>query len=198
MEPVQHACLRLMRLVGEGGGPDHATSVADARAAICLAGGVSPEDISPLGYDHSVRAYRDVRASWIRLIEMDGWSEQFDRPRLDEVTAVWQAARPELAAGDDWVGAAVAGHLARWHGPCRRGDSCHLCCRYRRWPMAEVPARPRGSGQVHCCGGHRERCLFGQQHRWSTWFRDGRLQRTTQTYHCDMCGGVCTAEEQEP
>jgi hypothetical protein len=197
MEPAQRACLLLMRLARDGG-PDGAASAADARAAICLASRVSPADISPLGHDHSARAYGEVRTWWVRLIEMDGWSERFDQRRLDEVMAVWRAAQPDLAAGDNWVGAAVAGHLARWHGPCRRGDSCYICCRYRRWPMAEVPARPRGAGKVHCCGGHREKCLFGQQHRWSTWFQDGRLQRTTQTYHCDMCSGVCTAEEQEP
>lgn len=196
MGPVQLACLLLMRLAGEEG-PDAATSVADARAAICLASGVSPDDISPLGYDRSARAYWKVRASWVQLVEMDGWAEQYDQPRMDEVMAVWRAAQPELAEDDDWVRAAVAGHLARWPGRCRHGGSCDICCRYRRWPMAEVPVPARGSGKVHCCGGHRERCLFGQQHRWSTWFRDGRLQRTTNTFYCDKCRGVCTAEETE-
>lgn len=196
MDPAQRARRLLMRLAGEAG-PDAATSAADARAAIGLAAGVSPDDISPLGYDHSARAYRDVRASWIGHIEMHGWSEQYDKPRLEKVMAVWRAAQPELAADDDWVGAAVAGHLARWPARCRRGDSCHICCRYRRWPLAEVTAPARGSGKVHCCGGHRERCLFGHQHRWSTWFHDGRLQRTTLTFHCDLCDGVCTAEETE-
>jgi hypothetical protein len=49
---------------------------------------------------------------------------------------------------------------------------------------------------VHCCGGHRERCLFGHQHVWSRpWFENGRVQRLATTYHCHVCGGVCTAEE---
>ncbi len=195
MDAIQHANWRLIRLVDEGG-PDSRTSVADARSAICLAAGVSPDDISPLGYDHSTRAYRSVRASWIRLIEADGWSEYLDQSRLDEVMAVWSAAQPELAAGDDWFAAAVPLHLARWAGRCRRGDSCYICYRYRRWPIAEVPAPSRGAGPVTCCGGHRQRCLFGREHAWFTWYQDGRLQRTTSTVRCDRCGGVCTAEEE--
>jgi hypothetical protein len=62
--------------------------------------------------------------------------------------------------------------------------------------MREVPAPARGSGPVHCCGGHRERCLFGRQHAWSRpWFENGIVQRLATTYHCHVCGGVCTAEE---
>jgi hypothetical protein len=59
----------------------------------------------------------------------------------------------------------------------------------------EVPTPTRGSGPVHCCGGHRERCLFGRTHIWSVWFENGKLQRTPDTFHCYDCGGVCTAEE---
>lgn len=62
--------------------------------------------------------------------------------------------------------------------------------------MREVPGTTRGSGPVHCCGGHRERCLFGRQHTWSRpWFGNGRVQRLATTYYCRNCGGVCTAEE---
>ncbi len=67
-------------------------------------------------------------------------------------------------------------------------------------PMREVTTPARGSGPVACdspaCRWHRERCLFGQQHTWSTWFDNGRLPRTASTFHCHACGGVCTAEEQ--
>jgi hypothetical protein len=64
-------------------------------------------------------------------------------------------------------------------------------------PMAQPPAPGefRGSGQVHCCGHHKERCHFGRQHTWSTWFAVGRLQRTGSTFHCYDCGGVCIGEE---
>lgn len=62
--------------------------------------------------------------------------------------------------------------------------------------MREVREPTRGSGAVDCCGGHRERCLFGHQHTWSRpWFENGRVQRLATTYHCHVCGGVCTAEE---
>lgn len=61
--------------------------------------------------------------------------------------------------------------------------------------MREVPAPTRGSGPVHCCGGHRERCLFGQPHSWSVWYENGELQRTRDTFHCHLCSGVCTADE---
>lgn len=64
--------------------------------------------------------------------------------------------------------------------------------------MREVPGTTRGSGPVHCCGGHREHCLFGRQHTWSRpWFENGRVQRLATTYHCHDCGGVCTAEESD-
>lgn len=52
--------------------------------------------------------------------------------------------------------------------------------------LAEVPTPRRGSGPVTCseahCRGHRERCLFGRQHHWFTWFEGGRMMRTEDTY----------------
>lgn len=64
--------------------------------------------------------------------------------------------------------------------------------------LAETSSRPlRGSGEVACCGGHRARCLFGRQHSWSVWYREGKLVRTSDTYHCHVCDGVCTADEEE-
>jgi hypothetical protein len=63
--------------------------------------------------------------------------------------------------------------------------------------MRAVLAPERGSGPVTCCGGHRARCLFGHMHAWSTWYEDGRLQRTAETFYCYRCGGVCTADEAE-
>ena len=65
--------------------------------------------------------------------------------------------------------------------------------------MAAVPVPARGSGPVQCgdprCRGHRARCVFGHQHTWSTWYENGRLMRTTDTYHCHKCGGVCIGDE---
>lgn len=46
-----------------------------------------------------------------------------------------------------------------------------------------------------CCGGHRQRCLFGVPHAWATWYEGGKLQRTRLTFYCCRCDGVCTAEE---
>jgi hypothetical protein len=62
--------------------------------------------------------------------------------------------------------------------------------------VSEVPAPARGSGPVHRCGGHRERCIFGRPHAWTTWYENAQLQRTPDTCHCYHCGGVCTAGEQ--
>lgn len=63
--------------------------------------------------------------------------------------------------------------------------------------MAEIPAPTRGSGAVSCCGGHRDRCLFGHAHSWATWYANGVLQRTRETYYCASCGGVCAADEDD-
>lgn len=63
--------------------------------------------------------------------------------------------------------------------------------------LAPVPVPRRGSGPVVCCGGHRDRCLFGDEHVFSTWFDAGHLMRTVDTYHCHRCGGVCTGDEDE-
>ena len=64
-------------------------------------------------------------------------------------------------------------------------------------PMREPPAASdvRGSGPTACCGHHRDRCLFGRVHSWSTWYENGCLQRTRETVRCSDCGGVCIAEE---
>jgi hypothetical protein len=68
--------------------------------------------------------------------------------------------------------------------------------------LAAVPEPKRGSGPVTCsephCRGHRARCLFGRQHTWQTWYENGRLMRTGDTYHCLDCGGVCIGEEDTP
>lgn len=58
-----------------------------------------------------------------------------------------------------------------------------------------VPAPTRGSGPVVCCGGHRNRCLFGDAHTWQTYMRNGQPVRTRDTDECLRCGGICTGEE---
>lgn len=62
--------------------------------------------------------------------------------------------------------------------------------------MREVPTPTRGSGPIRCCGGHRDRCAFGRPHIWATWYENAELQRTSDTVHCHVCNGVCTAEEE--
>lgn len=67
--------------------------------------------------------------------------------------------------------------------------------------MAEQPTPTRGSGPVECddprCHGHRAQCIFGRDHRWYTWFQDGQLMRTEDTFYCVNCGGVCVGDEPE-
>jgi hypothetical protein len=61
--------------------------------------------------------------------------------------------------------------------------------------LADVPTPTRGSGPIACCGGHRDRCLFGHSHLWAVWFENAHLMRTPVTDRCYRCGGICTAEE---
>ena len=61
--------------------------------------------------------------------------------------------------------------------------------------LAAVPEVIKGSGGTCACDMHREKCLFGRQHSWSSWYENGRLMRTRTTFHCWVCGGVCTSEE---
>lgn len=61
----------------------------------------------------------------------------------------------------------------------------------------EIAYQPRGSGDVCECGHHRNRCLFGHEHSWGTWYEDGKLMRTRQTFQCWVCGGICTLEEDD-
>lgn len=65
--------------------------------------------------------------------------------------------------------------------------------------LAPQAAPTRGSGPVVCsdsrCHGHRARCLFGDIHVWATWYENGKLMRTADTYHCYKCGGVCIGDE---
>ena len=65
-----------------------------------------------------------------------------------------------------------------------------------RWEP--VPSRPRGSGPVSCeCGRHRDRCRVGRPHRWcAPWMAHGQVLRSMTTDYCDLCGAVCTGEEE--
>jgi hypothetical protein len=127
------ANLRLMFLAGGPRPTDPAaladlmTSIADARTAVCLAAGVAPEFISAAGFDISDRSYASVRRSWTRHIEQFGFSEQFDGPPLAAAHACWQASRPDLATGDDWLPEAWQAHAARYpDGECGR-STCDVC-----------------------------------------------------------------------
>ncbi len=61
--------------------------------------------------------------------------------------------------------------------------------------MAAPLATTKGAGPVGCCGNHRVRCLFGHPHTWTTWYENGILMRTEDTFYCADCGGVCTGDE---
>ncbi len=58
-----------------------------------------------------------------------------------------------------------------------------------------VPAVKGSGARPACCGYHRPRCLFGRPHVWATWYEQGKLQRTADTFSCPACGGVCVAGE---
>lgn len=119
--PVRAATTRLLRVADQARRSDPVlradgrTSVADARAALCIAQGMPVDEIDPAsGHDLTRRAYEDVRLSWRRYVEMHGFSEEYDRPRYEAAFAWWAARRPDLTAGDDW--------LASIHKPQTEGN----------------------------------------------------------------------------
>lgn len=102
---IRHAVRVLQAVVGRGG-PDMATSRADARTALCIAQGVAMEDIDPsLGYDRSERAYQNVRASHVRNLREQPGSEYAARDAR-WAHDLWMGHRPDLTEGDDWISAA--------------------------------------------------------------------------------------------
>lgn len=106
---------------------DFETSAADLRAAVCLEAGVSPADISPLGYDNSDAAYGRVRAGWMSHVEQ--WGITLHDHHLAEAHGLWLAARPELATGDDWHAEGSKLHREAYpDGGCFYGDNCVICC----------------------------------------------------------------------
>jgi hypothetical protein len=105
---------------------DHQTTMADLRAAVCLAGGIDPADIGPLGHDHSDAGYASVRQGWMRHIEQ--WGITMFDDNLSDVIALWQRARPDLIAGDDWREAVEKLHRTAYPvGGCFYGDRCVIC-----------------------------------------------------------------------
>jgi hypothetical protein len=105
---------------------DHQTAMADARAALCLATGVPPELISPLGYNISDESYERVKASWVYHIGQWGWSAQFDGPYLRAAFDLWRRDRPDLAVDGDWFAPGVYAHVDRYPGGCGR-QTCDIC-----------------------------------------------------------------------
>jgi hypothetical protein len=109
---------------------DHAAMMADLRAAVCISAGVAIDDISPLGYDHSDAGYVRVRSGWVRHIEQWGIS-MFDC-HVGDAFALWQAARPDLTAGDDWREVGARAHRAAYPdgSSCFYGERCVVCHPY--------------------------------------------------------------------
>lgn len=105
---------------------NHATTMADLRAAVCISAGVAIDDISPLGYDHSDAGYARVRASWVHHIGQ--WGITMFDCHVDDAFALWADARPDLTAGDDWREAGVKTHQVAYpDGGCFYGDRCVIC-----------------------------------------------------------------------
>ncbi|MEZ0092538.1 hypothetical protein [Streptacidiphilus sp. EB129] len=83
---------------------DRRTSIADARAAVCIHKGTALDDIDPASdYDHSDRAYRLARGSWADLVG-HGPVSDYVRSDIAKAYALWLAARPDLARDDRWPG----------------------------------------------------------------------------------------------
>lgn len=81
-DPVTHADLR--------------TSVADARAALCIAQGVALDDIhSATGYNVAPDTYRKVRAMWLGMLaERPG--DQYRRADWEQIRTRWIERRPDV------------------------------------------------------------------------------------------------------
>lgn len=114
---------------------DRATSMADARTALCLARGVAVEDIHPArGTDLSLRAYRSARGSWARLLaeQVTDWTVQGCRQARDH----WAAVRPGYLADEPWP------ELPR---------ECDTCGALEQdWPADHPLHVPGGSQCPHC------------------------------------------------
>lgn len=79
--------------------PDAQTTLADLRAALCIASGVALDDIDPgLGYDMSRRSFDASRTAWEQ--GLFGLDCHRMRTGFERATAYWQARRPEWMA--DW------------------------------------------------------------------------------------------------
>lgn len=81
---------------------DHATSMADARAALCVARGVPFDDIDGTGYSLTRDSYERSRQSWRNAFKDDGGLTDYTRPWHEEAVAYWTAQRPQFIKGDDW------------------------------------------------------------------------------------------------
>jgi alcohol dehydrogenase class IV len=126
------ACLRVIFLANPPDRHDQVayanwqTTMADARAALCLAMGVPPEYITAAGFDISDASYANVRAGWVSHIRQWGIT-MFDH-HAEEAFALWQRDRPDLAAGDDWREAGSQAHKAAHPaGQCFHGARCVIC-----------------------------------------------------------------------
>lgn len=76
---------------------DRVTSLSDCRAAVCLARGVSVDDMDPSsGHDISDRAYRVARDSWAPLAAKGSYRHG----DYERALSYWSKRRPELVA--DW------------------------------------------------------------------------------------------------
>jgi hypothetical protein len=104
---VNRAVALLRHVVCEGG-PDMATSRADARIALCVSKGIPLEDIDPsLGYNRSEESYRMIRTQHVERLAGDPDNPWFARDMRNAYRA-WSRMRPDLATGDDWFAASGA------------------------------------------------------------------------------------------
>ncbi|MFI7315455.1 hypothetical protein [Streptomyces venezuelae] len=123
---MRRATLMIYRIANSAD-PDRATSMADARIALCLESGVPMEDIDPAsGYNHSRSAYERSRASWVDLVRQHGACEFYTVPDIERARAHWAEKRPQFVEGDDWLTAGLDAHrkfIDDLGHPCRK-SSC--------------------------------------------------------------------------
>ncbi|MFI2673881.1 hypothetical protein ACH5AU_30715 [Streptomyces albidoflavus] len=105
--------------------PDRATSMADARIALCVESGVDMDDIDPAsGYNHSRSSYERARFSWVDLVRQHGASPLYEVPDIERAHGLWVEKRPEFAEGDDWLASGLHAHrefIAEGR-TCRKAD----------------------------------------------------------------------------
>lgn len=119
LKPVQRARLRMFRFIPSQSATaveraDLATSMTDARTALCLALGVPIEDIHPAaGTNITFAAYERSRQSWLTLVADTGWTE-WVATHCAKARERWAQVRPEYLEKLPWPAPGIDPELSAW------------------------------------------------------------------------------------